>query len=141
MATEEQRVGKHPLRVLEPGAALHFSFWRKTQCLDAACSRARARHRLGRHGPRSGQCPHRVWTWALSAGSLLFPRHAQGKFKPSFPWDPCLGAKPGDGIASAPSSRGRVPLTYPSDTKAPHHPLTAPQHDQLSIPGSSGALH
>lgn len=41
-----------------------------------------------------GSVPLSGWDLVQSAGSLLFPKHFQLKFKPSFPWNPFLGAKP-----------------------------------------------
>lgn len=92
--------------VLGAGAqsSTYLSFWRKV-CLEVA-------HALA--GP-----------WLQSAGSLLFPRHSQVKFRPSFPWDPCLAAKPG--VMAALSSTLEVPLTSESDTATPRQPRQPPR--------------
>lgn len=58
-----------------------------------------------------------------SAGSLLFPRHSQVKFKPSFPWDPCLCAKLG--VMAAPQLHPEG-ATHSPLCPTPCHPLAAP---------------
>lgn len=83
--------------------------------------------------PHLAQCPCVVGTWVQSAGSLL-PRHSQVKFKPSFPWDPCLGAKPE--VMAAPQLHPQGATHSPlSDTLSPPG---RPRCGQRGILGPSG---
>lgn len=110
-----------PIMAAGAPSSTSLSFCRKIWCLDMAHALAQAWYCLSRCRPHLGQCPCLVGTWLHSAGSLLFPRHSYAKFKPSFPWDPCLSAKPG--VMAAPQLH---PQGATSLCPTPRPPLAAP---------------